>query len=355
LRNSFPQSPDKIPASLIYGEIIVGADSKSLSSAANGLRLTDDSAKLKSMFLLIGAIIIWGANWPVMKLGLSHITPIWFSTMRFSLGAICLFALQSVTGKLRFPPRKDWSLVVSVGLLQMMTFTVLGSIAMTKVPAGRSAVLAYTTPLWVTPVAVLFFRESLSRRQLIGSLIGAVGVMVLFNPLTFNWGDHTLVAANLMLLTGSFIWAMCILHLRHHKGVCTAYELAPWQMLLASIPLALMARFVEGPYTGDSSRSFLEILLFVGPIATAFCFCAVNAASMWLSSTSMSTAMLGVPVIGLLMSVAFMGEHLTVPLGGGLLLISAGILIVTMNAAKKHKQQNKPQEPALPGEQPASM
>ncbi|WP_244879815.1 DMT family transporter [Rahnella inusitata] len=297
--------------------------------------------KLKGILLLIGAIVVWGANWPVMKSGLSHVSPIWLSSLRFATGGLCLFALQALTGKLRFPPRKDWPLVVSVGLLQMMTFTVLGAIAMTEVPAGRSAVLAYTTPLWVTPIAVLFFREKLSRRQLTGTLLGGAGVVVLFNPFTFNWSDHALVLANLMLLTASFTWAMCILHLRHHKGVCSAYQLAPWQMLLASVPLIVMARVVEGPYDGDSSASLVETLLFMGPFATAFCFVAVNAASMWLSSTSMSTAMLGVPVIGLLMSVVFLGEHLTLTLAAGLLIISSGILIVTMKSPKRRAGRDK--------------
>lgn len=318
----------------------MSTESEFFAGAPNAANYKQGSAKIKGILLLVGAIVVWGANWPVMKAGLAHITPMWLSFSRFASGALCLFLLQILTGKLRFPPRKDWPLVISVGLLQMMTFTVLGAIAMTEVPAGRSAILAYTTPLWVTPIAVMFFRESLSRRQLIGSLLGGVGVIILFNPFTFDWGNRTLVVANLMLLVASFTWAMCILHLRYHKGVCSAYELAPWQMLLACIPLALMAWLIEGPYTGDGSRSFFETLIFMGPFATAFCFVAVNAASMWLSSTSMSTAMLGVPVIGLLMSVAFLGEHLTLTLGIGLLVITLGILIVTLKSSKgaAHRQ-----------------
>ena len=112
-------------------------------------------------------------------------------------------------------------------------------------------------------------------------------------------------------------------------------------MLLASVPLIVMARVVEGPYDGDGSASLVETLLFMGPFATAFCFVAVNAASMWLSSTSMSTAMLGVPVIGLLMSVVFLGEHLTLTLAAGLLIISSGILIVTMKSPKRRAGRDK--------------
>jgi drug/metabolite transporter (DMT)-like permease len=45
------------------------------------------------------AILIWGANWPIMKAGLAHVTPIWFSALRFGSGACCLFALQASRGR----------------------------------------------------------------------------------------------------------------------------------------------------------------------------------------------------------------------------------------------------------------
>ncbi|WNW09935.1 DMT family transporter [Pseudomonas sp. DTU_2021_1001937_2_SI_NGA_ILE_001] len=283
----------------------------------------------KGVLLLVLAIVIWGANWPVMKAGLQHISPVWFAAVRFAAGAACLFALQLATGSLRVPQRRDLPLILSVGLLQMLTFTVLGAMAMTQVPAGRSAVLAYTTPLWVTPLAVSFFGERLSRRQLAGTLLGGIGVGVLFNPLTLDWHDSALLKANLMLIAASLCWALCILHMRHSRPAASAYQLAPWQMLTATVPLLGLAYALEGPFTGDGSATLWQIMLFMGPLATAFCFCAVNAASMWLSSTSMSTAMLGVPVVGLLMSVAFMGEQLTWPLLAGVLAILAGIVVVT--------------------------
>lgn len=68
----------------------------------------------------------------------------------------------------------------------------------------------------------------------------------------------------------------------------------------------------------------------VGPLATAFCFCAVNAASMWLSTASMSSAMLGVPVVGMIMAVIFLGESLSLTLVTGVLAIVGGILLVTV-------------------------
>jgi drug/metabolite transporter (DMT)-like permease len=292
------------------------------------------STQAKGLLLLMLAILIWGANWPVMKTGLSHITPIWFSATRFISGAFCLFAVQLITKTLKLPTRRDLPLLLSVGMLQMLAFTVLGSVAMADVPAGRSAVLAYTTPLWVTPAAVFLFKEKLNRFQIIGTAMGIVGVAMLFNPLAVDWSNGSIIKANILLLAASLCWAICILHLRYYKGTSTAYQLAPWQMSFASVPLLIIARTFEGPFTGDASRSLWEVILFVGPLATAFCFCAVNAASMWLSTTSMASAMLGVPIVGLVMSVMFLGEQLTVSLMAGVLAIIGGILVVTMGVSK---------------------
>lgn len=292
------------------------------------------SAQTKGVVLLGFAILIWGINWPVMKAGLSHIGPYWFSATRFALGGICLFALQIATGALRLPTKRDIPLVLSVGLVQMLTFTLLGAIAMTEVPAGRSAVLAYTTPLWVAPITILFFRERLSRNQAIGIGLGLCGIVALFNPLTLDWSNTVQLKANMMLLCASFCWALCIIHLRYYKGDSTAYQLAPWQMLVATLPLLLIAYVVEGPYSGDGTPEFWTTILYVGPLATAFCFCAVNAASMWLSSTNMATAMLGVPVVGLLSAVFFLGETLTTGLAIGVVAIVAGIFVVSLKSRK---------------------
>lgn len=284
---------------------------------------------LKGVILLVIAIILWGCNWPVMKAGLSHVTPLWFSTLRFSTSAAVLFILQIATGKLRLPGRKELPVILSVGILQMMAFTALGCIAMNYLPAGKSAVLAYTTPLWVVPASMIMFKERLSALQLSGAVTGILGIVVLFDPLSINWHDRWQLIANGLLLLASLCWAICILHLRHTGSRLNAFELAPWQMLLATLLLLPLSWVFEGSWSGDNSHQLLAITLFVGPIATAFCFCAVNAASAWLSGVTLSSMMLLVPITGLLVSVPALHETLTWPLVSGALLIALGIALLT--------------------------
>ncbi|MDO6564545.1 DMT family transporter [Amphritea sp. 1_MG-2023] len=296
------------------------------------------SATTKAMLVLFVAIIIWGGNWPVMKAGLDHITPLWFSMIRFALGAATLFAFQISTKKLYIPRRSDLPLILSIGLVQMMIFTALGAMAMTQVAAGRSAVLAYTTPLWVLPLSIILFHETPSKQQIIATLLGLSGVIALFNPFSFDWHNSSLLFANGMLLLAAFCWSICILHLRHTRSKATAFQLAPWQMLIATLPLIVLAYAFEGPFTGNGSLAFWQICLYLGPLATAFCFCAVNDASRVLAGATMSTAILGVPVIGLLFSTWFLNEPLTLSLISGTALISGGIFFLIMSANRRDTQ-----------------
>src|SRR6059036_2375713 len=113
--------------------------------------------------LLALVVILWGANWPTMKVGLHYITPLWFGCIRMGLGSACLFAYLAVIGRLALPTRHDLPVIASVGLCQMAIFQPLVNYGLQHVPAGRSSVLVYTTPLWVVPAAVLFLGEKLTR------------------------------------------------------------------------------------------------------------------------------------------------------------------------------------------------
>lgn len=296
---------------------------------------SDNTLSYAGLLGLVFAILIWGANWPVMKTGLEHITPLWFSSLRFLTGGLCLLIYQTVKKDFRLPRASDFPFLVSVGLLQMMLFTALGAMAMTQLTAGRSAMLSYTTAVWVAPISFFVFGEKITARKLVSLLLGALGVIVLMSPAAIDWSDSKVLQANVMLLVGALGWAVCIIHLRYFRSYTTPYHMAPWQMLLAGIALFLAALIFEGRYTGDGSNFLWFTLFFVGPLATAFCFCAVNLASTRLAASTMSTAMLGVPVTGILVSAVTLGETIGTSLIFGATAIIVGILINSVSLKRR--------------------
>ncbi len=183
----------------------------------------------KRAFLLLGAVVVlWGANWPIMKVGLESISPVWFGGLRMAIGAAVLFALLAILGRRRLPPRHDWPVVLSVGLLHMTFTTALMYVGLTYVEAGRAALLSYTTPLWVAPLAVPLLGEALGWRKIAGIAVGMSGLAVLFNPLGFDWSDPDTVIGNAILTVSAMVWALAILHVRKHKWHGTPLDLTPW-------------------------------------------------------------------------------------------------------------------------------
>lgn len=284
-----------------------------------------------ALVLLAAIILIWGANWPILKVGLIHIPPLWLALIRLVLGAGMLGAILMATGAgIRPPPAADWPVVLSVGLLQMAGFSALMNIGLQHVDAGRSAILAYTTPLWVAPGAVLLLREPLGRLGLAGVALGMAGVAVMFNPMSFDWSDGTAVAGNAMLLGAAAVWAGSILHTRRHRWRSSSLALAPWQMLVGAAPLLPLALLLEGPPHIEWSAISLFVVAYNVVLATAFGFWAVITVTRTVPAVTASLAFLGVPVCGLLLSAWWLGEPLDAAKLAALALILAGITATTL-------------------------
>jgi drug/metabolite transporter (DMT)-like permease len=304
-----------------------------MKSASNALL----KQRRRASLLVACLVLIWGCNWPVNKVVLSHISPLWFACLRVAMGSVSLFLVQAFrTEGVKLPARADLPVVLSIGLVQVAAVMALVQLGLANVPAGRSAILSYTTPVWVVPGAILILGERLRLAKLIALLLGLAGVAVMFNPAAFDWSDHTAVVGNGYLLAAAALWAGSIIHVRAHRWQGTPLTLAPWQMLIGLIPLFALAWSVEGPPPHVSfSLGTLVLAIYSGPLITAFPFWALVTVSRTLPAVTTSLTLLLVPVIGLLSSVIFLTEQINATLIVGLLLIVSAITAVSVADVKE--------------------
>ena len=107
--------------------------------------------------------------------------------------------------RVKLPARADLPIVFSIGLVQMAAMFMLMNFGLTSVAAGRSAILSYTTPLWVVPGAMLILGERCIVKAM-ALLLALAGVAFMFNPLGFDWSDHKAIVGNGYLLA-AVLWA----------------------------------------------------------------------------------------------------------------------------------------------------
>ncbi len=293
----------------------------------------------RTAWLLLAAVVFfWGVNWPVMKYGLHYVPPLTFAALRLIMGAIVLAIIAAWRHELRFPHRQDWPLVLGVGLLQMAAFMGLVNISLQYVPAGRSAILAYTTPLWVVPLAVLWLGESLTALRMVGLVLGLAGVAVLFNPLAFDWHDPNTVLGNGLLLFAALLWAILIVKVRGHQWKGSPLSLMPWQLTVAACALIPFVFWLEDVRTIQWGGPLGWVLLYNGPIATAFCFWAMISVTRALPAITTSLSLLCVPAVGYAAASVVLGEAVTLTNSLGFALILGGLIFATISDWKKSQE-----------------
>jgi len=284
-------------------------------------------ASTRGIVLLIVVVLAWGTMWPVNKALLAYMPPIWSIALRTCISVLALFTISlGVTG-LAAPKRGDAPVLISMVLLHMVGFTILTQLALQFVPAGQSTVLAYTSVLWAPLFAALFLRERLSLRRAAGLGLGVLGLIVIFNPVTFDWSDRAAVAGNAALLLAAMLWAASIVHNRGHVWRSTPFQLAPWQALLSAVILVLVAAVFEGPPAVRWDAHSALLLLFAGIPGTALAYWAAAVSSSELPASTTSLGLMATPAISIVISMAMLGEQPTVALIAALALILIGVVV----------------------------
>jgi drug/metabolite transporter (DMT)-like permease len=276
---------------------------------------------------LITVVLAWGLVWPVNKVLLETFSPLWVVAARSAIATVALFGIALARGRLALPPRADVPVVLSIALLHMVGFGVLAAWGLHLVPTGRSVVLAYTTPLWVVPGAWLFLHERFTARRIVGVIIGLAGLVVLFNPTTFDWTSRGAVLGNGSIVLAAFLWAASILHIRGHRWQSTPLDLVPWEMLMATAIIASLGVAVDGVPSVTWSGRLVALLLYAGIPGTAVAYWATALASRNLPAVTTSLGLLATPVLSVVVATLWLGEPLTLALVAAIVLILGGVAV----------------------------
>jgi len=288
-----------------------------------------------AVLLFATVIFAWGFNWTVTKLLLQSATPMWTIAIRSAIAVAALLPLLLFTGNLALPKRGDIAVVVNIAVLHMTAYAVLVALGIKLIPAGRSIVLGYTTPLWVAPGAMLFLGEKMTRWRTAGVALGVGGLALMFNPAAFDWGDHKAVLGNALILLAAVSWAASILHVRAHRWVSTPFQLVFWEVLLATVLLTVLACIFEGAPQVRWSWQVVGLFLYAGVIGVALAYWAMAMVNRSLPAVTTSLGILATPVVGVLSALVTLGEPLSLPLIGAMLLIGGGIALGTADHWRK--------------------
>ncbi len=284
-------------------------------------------SKLVVYGLLAYAVVILGANWPVMSTGLKSITPIWMAAFRTGGAAILVGVVSVATGNVVVPPRRDLPIVASVAVFRLALLMSLVFFALRLVPAGRASVLVWTSALWTVPIAAVVLGEKMSRGKWTGLLVGLIGVIVISELWNNDWRERDVMVGTALLLTGALVNASTAVHIRRHRWTMTPLHALPWQLAGAAILLTLLAVAVDGVPSIDWTPQLILIVLYQAGLATGTAFWAQIVVLRNLSAVSTNLTMMAIPVIGVTSSILVLNEQITLAMALGMTLVIVGVSI----------------------------
>jgi len=273
-----------------------------------------DRRRRLALAVLAAISLVWGFNWVVLKIGVRHADPFEFLAWRFALTACCLFGAAAALG--RPMPLTHAPQVFLIGLLQSTATFGLATWALQSGAVGKTAVLNYTMPFWVTLFAWPLLGERPSAAQGVALAVGFAGLALLIRPAAApGWPD-------LLALASGVAWGLGVVVTKRlqTRARIDTLSLIAWQVLFGGGMLVLLALFVPGRPAAWNGQLVFAIVyngVLVGAAGWFLWFWALSRLQAGLASFGI----LAVPVLGALFSAALLGERPSVFDWSGMALI----------------------------------
>jgi len=279
-----------------------------------------------SIFPVVVLAVIWGCNWPVMKMGVTEFAPLTFRALTLPFAALGMLAIAKLGNHSIRVPRALWGKIAVLALLNVSAWNGLVMFGVQQLPAGRSSIIAFTMPLWSVLFSLALLHEPLSKRKVAGIVFGMCGMALLLGD-DLKHVQRTPLGA-LLILGAAIGWALGAVLLRKWRLPLPQNAISGWMMLAGWIPLVILAPFfAPGPPGTPSATGWFAIfynIFLAGTLAHWAWFTLVR--TLPIAVASMSA--LPVPIVGVFSGMLLLGERPGPSEWGALLFVVAALVAV---------------------------
>lgn len=260
------------------------------------------------LVLLVFLTVIWGVNWPVMKLGVTGFPPLTFRALSLWIGLPLLAAIL-VARKVAFRiPRRDWPELLVLASTNMFVWHVCIVLAIRTLSSGRAAILGYTMPVFSAVIGALFFAGALAPRAWAGVAAAALGVVLLL------WHEFTQLAGRpdgvVLALVAAATWALGTQLLRRTRITAPTLTISFWMMALTTAVITVAALLFETADWSAPPPATVAAILFNAVLVLAFAQVAWFMLARDLPPVASSLSVMLIPVLGVFSGAVWLGEQL---------------------------------------------
>ena len=275
--------------------------------------------------------VLWGSAFPVTRVLLEEMPPLGAAAWRTLLaaGGVALFAVLRGEARRLWPARGVRVRLLVLALLGGPTFVIAMNVAVLLTGASITSFVTGTYPLLAVAVAALLLGESLGRRVVLALGAATVGLVLLARP----GGAHVELLGVAVALGAALSFALYLglARLWGSAERLPTLTIAFW-LLVSSMTVSALLQAVVDP-AGLAlvlSGAGWAALVWLALPASALPHVLVVATMRRMPASRAAPFLLLMPISGLLIAAALLGERLDLVqlVGAGLILVGVGVATV---------------------------
>jgi drug/metabolite transporter (DMT)-like permease len=282
-----------------------------------------------SMLVLQAGLL--GLNQVLIKMVNAGLQPVFQAGLRSACAVVPILLFALLTRKKLSVTDGTFKMGLLCGTMFSLEFLVL-FIALDLTSVARVSVLFYTMPVWFTVAAhFLLPNESLTPRRILGLTLAVIGVAV---AMADRQSGNASLTGDLLALAASLCWAVIALLCRGSALKNAAPEMQLLYQLTVSAIILLPLSLLFGDLVRDMTTTLAWVFAFQVIVVLAFGF------SLWFwilsiypAAATTSFSFLA-PVFGVFFGWLILGEQLSNSIVIALVLVCAGIVLITRASQK---------------------
>jgi drug/metabolite transporter (DMT)-like permease len=284
---------------------------------------------LKDWGLFVGLALIWGSSFLLIAIGLDSFHPGVVTLLRVAFGA----AFLALIPKARATPidREDRGKVILLAAIWVALPFTLFPIAQQWIDSAVAGMLNGATPIFTALVATILLRALPGPMQLTGLLIGFAGILAIALPSAESGSTAAIGVILVVVATMGYAVSLNIV--------------PPLQQKYGSLPLMARVQMMAVPMVvpfglvglGESSfewSSFLAVLA-IGVLGTGLAFVMMGSLAGSVGATRASFLTYLIPVVALVLGVAFRDEIVSPVAVTGVLAVIAGAILASRRETRR--------------------
>ena len=280
--------------------------------------------EFKYWVLLIFLGALWGSAFMFIKMATPEYGPVALVNARLIIAS--LIFLPILLRKKYLPLLSPiWKHVLVLSVINNMIPFTLFSFASLGSSSNILAILNATTAFNTMVIAYFWINESVSFKQIIGLILGFIGVIILVNPQN---SEATLISSISCLLAAAF-YSLSTVFIQKNSAKTNKLVLIGWSIVFS----ALLMMPISYIYLPESVPSFEANVaaVWLGAVSTGLGFLGYVRLIDKIGAVKTSIVAYFLPVFGILWGYLFLDEKISVSVVFGCVVVLMGIFLATSN------------------------